>query len=199
MKFHANKHEGGKWYVPIKVTGVSADTVEKIVAGSDDVLNSLLESVNKELKSKYTKLTASKGKEEGEVDFNLSAEGMSDGEFGAEFEGGHHKLHQKDEMTKGLLSGLATINGEGPSAEEPPESTSVTRVEVAAKRESAEEKGVKAPKDGQPDSNDGPAPAPAPAEGGDAPKDSKQGGKSSSVRNGISAVIVAASLTQLLM
>eukprot|EP00928_Gymnodinium_smaydae_P045838 TRINITY_DN3050_c0_g2_i1.p1 TRINITY_DN3050_c0_g2~~TRINITY_DN3050_c0_g2_i1.p1 ORF type:complete len:243 (+),score=54.41 TRINITY_DN3050_c0_g2_i1:55-783(+) len=196
MKFHANKHGGGKWYVTMKVMGVNADAVEKIVAGSDDVLNSLLESVNKELKSKYTKLTASKGMEEGEVDFDLSAEGMSNGEFLTEVEGGHHKLKNKDEMRKGLLFGLAALNGEGPSAEEPPESTSVTGVEVVAKEESTDDEGVKARKDGQPDSNDGPAPAPA---GGDAPKGSKQGGKSSSVRNGISAVIVAASLTQLLM
>eukprot|EP00928_Gymnodinium_smaydae_P045837 TRINITY_DN3050_c0_g1_i2.p1 TRINITY_DN3050_c0_g1~~TRINITY_DN3050_c0_g1_i2.p1 ORF type:complete len:233 (+),score=66.04 TRINITY_DN3050_c0_g1_i2:69-767(+) len=190
VDFHVNKN-GGNWYVTMKVKGMSADAVEKIVAGSDDVINPLLESVNKELDPKYTKLTVSKGAQEGEADFNLSAEGHN-GDF-INQDGGKKEMKNKAEMKKGLLSGLEAISGEGSSAEEPQESDSVVGTEVVA---AAKKEGDDASEDGQSDSGDGPAPAPAPE---DAKKGGKKGGKSSSVRSGISAVIVAAGLTRLLI
>eukprot|EP00928_Gymnodinium_smaydae_P045836 TRINITY_DN3050_c0_g1_i1.p1 TRINITY_DN3050_c0_g1~~TRINITY_DN3050_c0_g1_i1.p1 ORF type:complete len:236 (+),score=64.24 TRINITY_DN3050_c0_g1_i1:66-773(+) len=188
VNFHVNK-DGGNWYVTMKVKGMSADGVEKVVAGPDDAINSLLESVNKELDPKYTKLTVSKGAQEGEAEFNLSAEG-NNGKFVTILEGGKKEMKNKAEMKKGLLAGLAAIEGEGPSAEE---SGSEAGAEVvAAKKESGDEVSDDAPNDGQPDSGDGPAPAAA-------TKGGKKGGKSSSVRKGISAIIVVGGLTQLLM
>eukprot|EP00928_Gymnodinium_smaydae_P037740 TRINITY_DN2615_c0_g1_i1.p2 TRINITY_DN2615_c0_g1~~TRINITY_DN2615_c0_g1_i1.p2 ORF type:complete len:260 (+),score=92.41 TRINITY_DN2615_c0_g1_i1:61-840(+) len=212
LEFHVNKAGGdGKWFVTAKATGVDAAVIEKVVAGSDDVKKTLLDGVNAQLDAKYTELAAKKGANEGDLDIDLMSD-LSNGNFVTKNEQGKGVFIKDAETKAGLASALASINAEGAAAEEPEESASVVGAEVEAKDANVQtdaEEGDGSPKEeagegeGEGDasarareSDPEPAPAPAPA---DAAKDGKKKGKSASVRTGISGVVAAAGLVQMLL